>query len=314
MTEKKTKSRSARLANWGILFSTLGVIVLLVAFYVAFMQLHSLTNTLQQGLTQTNEQLQQANAELNKQAQGLTELRQLQMAHPGDWRIAEAQYLVKLAHEQLQFTQNTVLAQKLLEAANDAIGNLTGPTVDVLRKALAQDIARLQNLSVVNTEATYLRLIELDEKLNRLPLPTQPANSAVKPNEPKEDLSQLPWWKRGLYQTWQSLQKIVVVQHTKNPQIPFVTPEQREFIYLNLHAKLETAIWGLLHHQSTVYQNSLAQISQWVARYFVQDQALTQTVLTTLTEMQKINVQFPNVSVADSLQAFQLYFQSQPTR
>ena len=319
---KPTKSKSIRLANIGILFSVFGVIALVAALYfiyeqfgVLYANLSQVTHTLQKESEKTMlmagqfpQQIQQIQDELNKQTQSIADLRKVQGQHPDQWRVLEAQYLVKLANEQLQFTQDVSVAEKLLEAANDDIKNLPDPNLQNVRKVLAVDISHLQSVQQINVEDTYLHLVGLNEKLDQLPLIVQQVNSPK--TETKQELSQAPWWKKGLQQTWQTLQKIVVVQHADH-QIPLLTPEQREFLYLNLHAKIETAIWGLLHHQPVVYQTSLTQITTWVKHYFVPDAPLTQSVLTGLAELQKLNVQSPALSVNDSLQAFQSYFQSQ---
>jgi uroporphyrinogen-III synthase len=312
--EPKIKHQGIRWANIGILFSSLGVVILLIVFYMAFNQfsliyknLIALADSTQKGFLSTsnevrdfNQRLQQLSDEMTKQSQNIAQLQGMNLT---EWRIMDAQSLTKLAENQLQFMHNVPVALKMLQTASSELETIADPAVMEIKKALASDIAHLQQVPLINAEEIYVDLIGLDDKLDQLPLPVV---QVVQSPESKPDLSKLPWWKRGLHQTWQSLQKIVVVQHADN-QKPLVMPEQREALYQNLHAKIETAKWGLIHQQTVIYENSLKQLAQWVKRYFIQDAGLTRSVLSSLERLQKINVAPSNVSVSGSLSAFQKF-------
>lgn len=330
MTEEQMQKKKINFKKIGfnvsVLFSTIGVFVLLGLFYFLYMQFGMLYDNLMltaddlekkvttsSASSQTNtDQFQQLNAQLKRQLQTIAELRQTVGQRPDHWRFAEADYLVKLASDNLRFTQNVPAALALLQDAADQIKPLTSSAFQDMHKALASDIAHLQSMSPVNQAEVYTQLIKLNAALEQLPLITPQANNAAKlDNTTEEDVSQLSWWRKGLYYSWKTLQRIVIVQHNTSNQLPLIMPEQQRFLYQNLHSQIETAIWGLLHQQATMYQTSLAQLNDWIKLYFVQDSSLTQSVLASLAELQKIQVQMPTVSINDSLQAFQNYSQSQ---
>ncbi len=138
-----------------------------------------------------------------------------------------------------------------------------------------------------NVEETYTRLMALSDQLGQLPLAT--IATEQKPAVPEPPTKQV-WWKKGLWESWLVLQKIVVVRHNENNTLPLMIPSEREFLYQNLQAQLDTAIWGLLHHKPVIYRTSLAQLNNWIKKYFDQEAPTTKAVLTSLTELQAINV------------------------
>jgi len=76
------------------------------------------------------------------------------------------------------------------------------------------------------------------------------------------------------------------------------------FLYQNLHAQINYAAWGLLHENTAIYAASLAQASNWIKQYFVQDSQTTQFILQQLTELQKINVKPASTTLSNTLQLF----------
>lgn len=321
LKKKETSNRSFSLTNISILFLALAVIILFVGLYFTYLQLgfyYKNTTLIKQdvkkGIEQSafnvgdvNQQLHDIKEELSKQQQNMAELRELHQS-PDRWRVYQALSLVYLANDQLQFTRDISLIQKLLQTANEEIKNISDPKLQPVLKALGDDLVRLEKIQPIHIEEIYSRLIAVEDKLNQLPLPQN--NVQEKQKQATEDLLRTPWWKQGLQQSWQSLQKIVVVQHI-DKQAQLWVPLNSEFLNQNLHAKIESAIWGLLHHEWAIYQTSLAQLTSWIKQYFVQDSPVTQSVLNDISELQKVNLQLPVVSVTDSIKALKEYVDSQ---
>jgi uroporphyrin-3 C-methyltransferase len=126
--------------------------------------------------------------------------------------------------------------------------------------------------------------------------------------------NQTPWWKTGLNSAWQGLSKFVVIRKNETGSMPLVMPEEKAFLYQNLHAQLEAAGWGLLHNNAEVYNASLARASAWVGEYFNQEAPETKTMLQGLADLQKLNIQAATstasvtTNLAATLQLFDKYF------
>jgi uroporphyrin-3 C-methyltransferase len=86
--------------------------------------------------------------------------------------------------------------------------------------------------------------------------------------------------------------------------MPLMIPEQKTFLYQNLHAMLAQTIWALLHKQPVIYQSSLQQVATWIKQYFVSDASSTCAVLSDLTQLEKIDVHPPTPTITNTLQVF----------
>lgn len=315
-TPENTKTSSCKSKSWyriGIFFTTSAVIVLIFVFIASFYQLNRANQTHEQQVkTQMNtyvqmmeKQLSQLAEDVKAQAQIINAFRQTQTGHTRDeWRILEAEFLVQLANDKLQLDHNVKQSLLLLQQADQRVRDLNNPNLLPLRKALATDIAALQAISEVDTQGLYLRLSALNDQLDQLPLMNKPTEST--PAETPVD-NQLPWWKKALHQTWQGLRQIVTVHYNEKGSLPLLMPDQQFFLYQNLHATLEKAMWGLLRQQPAIYQAALKEAEQWTKKYFLPDSPITQNIVTNLIQLQEINIAPTIPSSIESLKAFQEY-------
>lgn len=325
--KQPTQKKSFRFA-WGrigVLFLILLIIVGMIVASFAYCRLFRFDKELRVAVTSLETQLadsqkqitdlqnnsaavqqamQQTMDELKNVNKTVTDLVATQHNNKAEWTVAEAHYLVKLANDNLQFAGNVPLAITLLQMADQQIHDLADPSRDPIRKALAGDIANLQSTPQVDVAGIYLRLSALNEQLDKLPLPNKQTNTSQSNAQASSDQNEV-WWQRGLQTTWQSLRQLVVVRYNKSGNVPFMTPDQEAFLFQNVHAMLEHAMWALLHGQADIYRTSLEQTSVWVKQYFVTDSTVTQAVLTELDALQKLNVHLSVPKITNSLQAFQ---------
>lgn len=262
-------------------------------------------------LKQSVEALQAANQKSqdlsNQQEQMLTEWRQAQKGDLTKWRMAEAQYLVRLANDSVQFDSNSVLGLILLKRAQEILLSLQDTALLTIQKSLASDIANLEATQPINTTTLYLDLTGVNSQIDQLILPSTPLNEkAPVPPSTTTDTTQ-SWWKQGLDKSWQALSKIVIVRYNGNNALPLVLPEEKLFLYQNLHAQMENALWAVLHRNPDVYKASLARASAWIEKYFVQDEA-TKAVLKKIETLQAINIQPPAINFSATMQLFDTYF------
>lgn len=269
---------------------------------------HNVLNV-QKNMEAVEQQVQQLVSMVKSQNNIINALRQTQSGYSrNEWRVIEAEFLVKLAMDKIHLSHQMPEAIILLQTADQAIRDINDARLLPLRKALATDIANLQAVPVVDVAGIYLRLSAMNEQIPHLPLPNKPmqALSEVKTSDNQD----LPWWKRGLQQTWQGLRQIVIVRYNQQDKQPLVMPEQQDFLYQNIQAALEKAMWGLLHQQDSIYHASLQQATTWINNYFVVNAPATESVLSNLAQLQQMDI-YPAVPTHfESLTAFQEYFVS----
>ena len=258
---------------------------------------------LQTTLTDVQQTTKQSQTDLSNQETAIAELKNAQQTKNDDWTVAEAQYLVKLANDNLQIGDNIPLVINLLQTADQELQGSTNPKLTAMRKALADDLASLKALPEVDFTGIYMRISALNDQVDKLPLPTK-RPLATSDQTP---VAQTVWWKRGLQNTWESLQKIVVVRYNQPGVRPFILPEQQEFLFQNIHAMFEQAMSAVVHRQPEIYQASLKQAADWIQKYFLPDAPEVQAQLKELTELQNINIRPTLPNLTASLQAFRAY-------
>lgn len=330
ITVEPTKPKRAK--RIGLFLTFFGMLILVCVLGFGVYRLVRINMHLAQRMTRVENnstRLQQdmlnATANLNSFRESLEKVQALsaqqealiqdwQAAQKGDlnkWHIAEAQYLVKLANETMQYMQNTNLSLNLLQASAQILNRIDDANLLNVKKALATDIANLQAQPNTNTTDLYLKLHAIDQQFDQLPLPasplmpTQTVQTKIDPN--------LSWWRSSWEHTWQALSKIVIVRYNNSSQLPLVLPDEKMFLYQNLHAQMENALWAVLRHNTPIYSASMTRMISWVQKYFVQDAPATQSILNQLKTLSELTVQLPNIDFAKTLAAFDAYFATTQT-
>lgn len=323
---KPSKTITARWLNIGIIISAVGIIIFTSAFCYGYFQLAQVNITLARAVGEMRDQLiktettvielqqsvqtlqqtaQKTQSLSDKQEQLIASWEAAQKGNMNKWYIAEAYYLVKLANDHMQFTHNLFMANQLLQHAAQVLQNVPDPGLLEIRKSLANDIATLQSIPQVDASDVYLHLMALDNQFDKLPLPATPlkANGQIF----STDTAALPWWKAGLKRSWQALSQIVIVRKEAADGQPLVMPEEKIFLYQNLHAEMQNAMWAALHHNVKTYQTSLERAVSWIHQYFDQDAMITKMLLQNLQALQKINIQSPLINASATLKLFNQY-------
>jgi uroporphyrin-3 C-methyltransferase len=313
--------------NLGIFFTILGVVILVLVLeysYFKLLKVNTASVQMISNLTLQNSRHQEDLAatqlalkdlqqnvlkvqELSvQQAQFISEWRNGQKGDLNKWRVAEAQYLVKLANDQLQFSNNIPLAIILIQEADNKLANIADNSLNEIRKALAIGLLQLQSIPQVDVTALYLRLNVLNDQIDKLPLPFNPKDGQAQRNLSPYP-TELPWWKAGLIYSWDALRKIIIVSNNDTHSLPLVMPEEKILLYQNLHAQIENAIWGLLHRQETIYKVSLTRAIGWIRQYFIQQAPETRAMLGQMEALQHESIQPPSINLSNPLKFFNQY-------
>ncbi|MBX3708512.1 MAG: uroporphyrinogen-III C-methyltransferase [Gammaproteobacteria bacterium] len=339
MTDQKTIEENqpdnqpkTRFINWasvGIFFSMLALIIFVLAFGYGYfglsrvnVKLAAMVSDLQssvvshqndvaalkKSVSEMQSILQKAQEFSARQEQIISEWNVAQKGNLNQWQVAEAQYLTKMADDYLQFSYNTNTAVMLLQQADKTLQDIQEPRLLEIRKSLAIDLANLQALPQVDVTSLYLRLNAINDQVDQLSLPVNPLHANNQQDAPITVPSGLPWWKAGLEYTWQGLSRVVVVRKNGAAALPLVLPEEKIFLYQNLHAQIENAMWSVLHRNPEVYQASLSRAARWVKQYFDQEVPATKAMLQNIEELKKINIQPPTIHFSNTLQLFNHYF------
>ncbi len=310
--------------NIGVIISgfAAGILIAMILFvsYALLAINHRLANGLTQLANQVNNvqtamteaQKTAVNAEqtmeqaLKTQSQTIDDIQKNQRTNKDDFLLGEAYYLLKVAHDGLQYERNVQLAIKLLQSADQSIAKISDPKAYPIREALAADIVALQSAPQVDIAGIYAQLTALNEQMDKLPLLSELSNHAATQAAAEADI-QASWWRRGLSSLKQAFDRIVVVRKNLPNSLPLIAPDQQVYLYQNLHAEIEKVQWALLHHQPEIYRLSLLQAEQWIKQFAQPDSPITKQLLQNLTQLQQIDINPATPDIVNSLQALQNY-------
>jgi uroporphyrin-3 C-methyltransferase len=305
-----------------ILILFIGLIMGSIFAYFAYIEWGNLQTTLstqrQQYQTATAEfqkkieSLQQnvdhSQATLTKQAQVLKQIEGIEKGNVDMWRALSAAYLVRLANDQVIFTHDANVLP-LLQRAIDVLQGANDSLLLKIQQTLRADVIRFQAIPLINTSALYKQLININNQLDELPIKSfGPVNSTTELDKPDTKAEHLPWWKAGWRHSLNLLKKIIIVHHQEGKPLPFILPQESTLFYQSLHAQLQNAIWGLLHHEPSIYDNSLTQLIAWIEKYIDTTKTNSQQVLSNLQSLKNQSIQPTTEDLAETIAEFEQYF------
>ena len=220
-----------------------------------------------------------------------------------DWRLAEAQYLLRLANQRVLMEQRPEGALTLLRGADKVLADLDDVSLYSLRQALAQDIAKLEAVPKLDVEGTYLRLAALIEQSRQLPTLSLEQQrqlpdmlKEITPDAVDETLQQDI--QSAFARAMSSLESLVVIQQHDRAVEPLLSPEQGHYLRQNLQLLLEQAQLALLRQQQVIYETSLNRSIELIGRYFDAANSATQALSQALEQLNRLQVapQMPSIN------------------
>ena len=243
-------------------------------------------------------------------------LRSLTSTTTDDWRLAEVEYLLRLANQRILISKDSATALNLLATADQILLTLADPRFFDIRKAIAEDRAALLLVGQQDLDGVFLRLSALTQQLNKLPLIVMPTfDTADKVEINNVDDSVLSVWQQKINAigsaTWQELKGLVVINQRDSDIKPLLPPDQQYYLRGNLQLMINQSQLALLDGRQAVYSDSLYRAESWLQEYFASDTDAIQSVIADIQQLQtiKVNVELPDI--ANSLLAVKQFFSEQ---
>ena len=275
----------------------------------------------QTALAELNESFQQIQAEKASQTVEIAALQErlsdaIKQVEAGrnrsenDWRLAEAEYLLRLANQRVLMEKRAEGALALLKNTDQIIKELDDVSLYALRQALASDIAKLEALPKLDVEGTYLRLTALIEQTKDLPtlsleqqrqlpeLLNEMTSNTVTPETQAAITS-------GFAKALAKLESLVVIQKHDKPVEPILSPDQGHYLRQNIQLLLEQGQLALLRQQSDIYKNSLTRAQTLLEQYFDKTNTNTAALLRALSQLSKLEVAPTIPDISGSLKQLQ---------
>lgn len=214
----------------------------------------------QQNLNELAEQLDSNNARLLA----------LSSTNRDEWKLQEAQYLLRLADQRILLEKDSQNALALAISADDVLRDMDQADLVGVRKLLAEEIAVLKLAGVIDREGIYLRLSALANQIDAIPFIEPLGNQAdifaeevVPENETiKQRLT------RAFYDLLHKLGSYVRVRDHGKTINAVLPPAEQKYLQQNLRLMLEQAQVALLRNEAAIYQESLVKAQNWITQYY----------------------------------------------
>ncbi|QWZ62496.1 uroporphyrinogen-III C-methyltransferase [Aeromonas sp. FDAARGOS 1417] len=240
--------------------------------------------------------LDQTQRRLQGEMQGLqNRVLDLNDKRPNDWMLAESEYLVRMAGRKLWLEHDLVSAITLLGNADERIAALNDPSLMPIRKALAEDIAKLKGMPRIDREGLTLKLAALSDQIELLPLSTVSMPEAKA--EPDQAVSTNPdEWESNLKKNWVKFtENFVTIRRRDGAVEALLSPQQEIFLRENLKTKLLQAQLSVYREQQALYEDSLDKAQRWLTQYFDTDNSATRYMQGEIDKLkgEQIQIDYP---------------------
>lgn len=227
-----------------------------------------------------------------------------------DWRLAEAEYLLRLANQRILMENRAEGALALLRSTDTILKELDDVSLYPLRQSLASDISKLESVPNLDLEGSYLRVAALIDRSKDLPTLTleqqrqlpELIDNVITEQVDTETQQSIT---SGFAKAISKLESLIVIQRHDQPVEPILSPDQGHYLRQNIQMLLEQAQLALLRQQQSVFTTSLSRAQSLLMQYFDRDNYTTSVLIQSLAELTTLNVSPTIPDISGSLKALQ---------
>lgn len=225
------------------------------------------------------------------------------------WAITETEQLLIIANHRLQLARDIPSAVAALDTADKQLRALADPRLLPVRKAIAEEVARLRELEPVDRAGIVLQLETLIDKTGGLQLSAKAREEAYRKErvqQTDETVSDnaaatkpVASEKPGpLAEIWNDIRNFVNIRTDVEKELPLLPPEQNWFLRENMKLMLSGARHALLANDKASYEHSLATTIKWINTYFDVNAKNTAAILEELNKLKATNIaiELPDIS------------------
>lgn len=217
-----------------------------------------------------------------------------------EWRLAEAEHLLRMAMLQLSAMQDVKSAEMLVAEADLILQKQDDPSAYATRQKLLEGLEALRSLPQLDRTGLFLQLGALRGQSSQLSaLAPEFVNGEAGP----EDLGQSRW------QRWlDELTRYVRVDFDASANVkPLLAGQTLGQVRLALSLAIEQAQWAVLNGNAEVYRQALQQASALISDHFSEDNGQARGLRERIDALaqREVEVQLPDLSSA--MKALQAY-------
>jgi uroporphyrin-3 C-methyltransferase len=227
-----------------------------------------------------------------------------------DWRLAEAEHLLRLASLRLSALQDINSARALVEGADEILREQDDPGAYGAREQLAKSLAALRSVDQPDRTGLFLQLAAVREQaiqLNALaPEYKDDGQSLLGLTDGSEDSYWAKWWDQ--------ISHYVRIDFNADKSVrPLLAGQSLTQVRLALSLALEQAQWAALNGEAPVYAKAMAEAKSVLDSNFNQDNLQSKALGTQIDTLSKQPVAVITPDLTQSLSAVQAYLEQRHT-
>ena len=230
-----------------------------------------------------------------------------------DWRLAEAEHLLRLASLRLSALQDINSATALVQAADEILHEQDDPAAFSAREQLAKSLQALRSTANPDRTGLFLQLGALREQaaqLNALAPRFSNEGDVLSELAANDGAAEPTWWQRGV----QTLSEYLRIEFNADRMIrPTLAGQSLAQVRLALSLALEQAQWGALHGDSAVYRQALQQAREVLDAHFNADNPNSRALRARIDELTEQPIAVTPPDLSPTLNAVQAYIQAKQT-
>ena len=213
-----------------------------------------------------------------------------------EWKLAEVEYLLRVANHRLLMEQDEATALGLLQAADGILEALDDVLLHPVRAALADETLALSRFEGADVQGLYLQLDAVKRQLDSLAL----ARPHYRLQQPEEAHGEPAGVLEALAAEFRQLLQF---RRIDSGVKPLLAPEEAVYLELNLRLMLEQAQLATLKRDQVVFDSSLGSAQEWVRNHLAMDDPAVQDTLRVLAELSQVQLDVPLPDLSASLNA-----------
>lgn len=219
-------------------------------------------------------------------------LNQIPGARLDDWKLAETEYLLRLANQRVYLQHEFKGAQGLFDAANQVLASLDDPSFTLVREQIAKEMLLLGQHSELDRAGIYSQLQAIKGLIHDA---IQPPQTFIQEAQTQADDSK----EQSDTSLWQQILSLVSVRYRDDAFNAPLTNSQYQLLEHNINLMLEQAQWALLKADNNIYHSSLNNAENWIGANLRHSNA--NTLLNKIRELNQIDIQQTTPDVNTSL-------------
>ncbi len=218
-------------------------------------------------------------------------LNQIPGARLDDWKLAETEYLLRLANQRVYLQHEFKGAQGLFDAANQVLASLDDPSFALVREQIAKEMLLLGQHSELDRAGIYSSLQAIKGLIHDAILPPDTFIQEPQPQAQTTETTDAS--------LWQQILSLVSVRYRDEAFNAPLSNSQYQLLEHNINLMLEQAQWALLKADNAIYHSSLSNAETWIGDNLRHSNA--NSLLEKIRELNQIDIQQTTPDVNTSL-------------